>query len=195
MMQAGEHLFWSACLLVVLCLGVVLPHIHASAEGSMKPNVVEQSEFSIIGIQIRTSNAKEMTSQGDIPKQWSKFYKEGIADKIPNKVDPTIYAVYTNYASDYNGEYDIIIGIKVTGDSDVPPGMVVKTIPNGRFAIITSATGPVEQVVPQAWQRVYSLDQKRQLGGARAYKADFEVYDPRSQNPQGAQVDLYIGLK
>ena len=161
----------------------------------MKPKIVEQSEFSIMGIQVRTSNAKEMTGQGDIPKQWSKFNKEGIADRIPNKVDRTIYAVYTNYASDYNGEYDFIIGMKVSSASDVPPGMVVKKIPNGRFAIITSAKGPVEQVVPQAWQRVYSLDESKQLGGARTYKADFEVYDQRSQNPQDAQVDLYIGLK
>jgi predicted transcriptional regulator YdeE len=85
--------------------------------------------------------------------------------------------------------------MKVSSVSDVPPGMVVKKIPNGRFAIIPSAKGPVEQVVPQAWQRVYSLDERKQLGGARAYKADFEVYDQRSQNPQDAQVDLYIGLK
>jgi len=110
-------------------------------------------------------------------------------------VDSTIYAVYTNYASDYNGEYDFIIGMKVSSASEVPPGMVVKKIPNGRFAIITSSNGPVEQVVPQAWQRVYSLDEHKQLGGVRAYKADFEVYGQRSQNPQNAQVDLYIGLK
>jgi len=178
-----------------LYLVTVLVLTHAFAESSMKPKIVEQSEFSIIGIQVRTSNAKEMTGQGDIPKQWSKFYKEGIADKIPHKVDSTVYAVYTNYASDYNGEYDFIIGMKVSGASDVPPGMVAKKVPSGRFAVITSAKGPVERVVPQAWQRVYSLDDNRQLGGARAYKADFELYDQRSQNPQDAQVDLYIGLK
>lgn len=179
----------------LLCLATVLALTPASAETSMEPKIVEQSEFSIIGIQVRTSNAKEMTGQGDIPKQWSKFYKEGIADKIPHKVDSTVYAVYTNYASDYNGEYDFIIGMKVSGASDVPPGMVAKKVPSGRFAVITSAKGPVERVVPQAWQRVYSLDDNRQLGGARAYKADFELYDQRSQNPQDAQLDLYIGLK
>jgi predicted transcriptional regulator YdeE len=52
-----------------------------------------------------------------------------------------------------------------------------------------------KEVVPQAWQRVYSLDDNKQIGGTRAYKADFELYDQRSQNPQDAQVDLYIGLK
>ncbi len=194
MMQAGERFSWSACLLVVL-LGVATVLPLTLAESSMTLKIVDQPEFSIIGIQVRTSNAREMTGQGDIPKQWNKFYKEGMADKIPNKVDSTIYAVYTNYASDYNGEYDFIIGMKVSSASDVPPGMVVKKIPSGRFAVITSAKGPVEQVVPQVWQHVYSLDNSHQLGGTRAYRADFELYDQRSQNPQDAQVDLYIGLK
>jgi predicted transcriptional regulator YdeE len=179
---------------VFLYLVTVLALTHASAETSMEPKIVEQAEFSIIGIQVRTSNATEMSGQGAIPKQWSKFYKEGIADKIPNKADSSIYAVYTNYASDYNGQYDFIIGMK-SGSPDVPPGMVAKKVPSGKFAAITSAKGPVQEVVPQAWQRVYSLDDNKQIGGTRAYKADFELYDQRSQNPQDAQVDLYIGLK
>lgn len=161
----------------------------------MQPRVVDQPEFSVIGIQVRTSNAKEMTGEGAIPKQWAKFFKEGIANKIANKVDSTIYAVYTGYPSDRDGEYDFIIGMKVSSVSNIPPGMVVKKVPSGRYAIVTSAKGPVEQVVPQAWQRVWSLEDNKQLGGARAYKADFEVYDQRSQNPQDSQVDLYIGLK
>jgi predicted transcriptional regulator YdeE len=166
-----------------------------TVEAAMEPRVVEQPEFSVIGIQVRTSNAKEVTGGGTIPKQWERFFKEGIANKIPNKVDSTIYAAYTNYASDYNGEYDFIIGMKVSSISDVPPGMVARNVPKGRYAIVTSAKGPVAQVVPQAWQRVYSLDDNKRLGGARAYKADFELYDQRSQNPHDSQVDLYIGLK
>jgi predicted transcriptional regulator YdeE len=55
----------------------------------MEPRVVQESEFSVIGIQVRTSNAKEMTGEGAIPKQWGRFFKEGIADKIPNKVGST----------------------------------------------------------------------------------------------------------
>ncbi|MGA8493639.1 MAG: GyrI-like domain-containing protein [Terriglobales bacterium] len=161
----------------------------------MEPKVVEQPEFSVIGIQARTSNAKEMTGDGAIPKQWAKFFKEDIGDKIPNKVGPTIYAVYTDYASDRNGEYDFVIGMKVSSVPEIPPGMVATKVPGGRYAVVTSAHGPVAQVVPQAWQRAWSLEDHKQLGGARAYKADFEVYDQRSQNPRNSLVDLYVGLK
>jgi predicted transcriptional regulator YdeE len=187
---ARLHVSLFIALFGLICLAT-LPNV----EAAMEPRVVEQAEFSVIGIQVRTRNAKEVTGGGAIPKQWQKFFTEGIAGKIPNKVDSTIYAVYTNYASDYNGEYDFIVGMKVSSVSDLPPGMVAKKVPGGRYAVVTSAKGPVEQVVPQAWQRVYSLDDNKQLGGARAYKADFELYDQRSQNPQDSQVDLYVGLK
>jgi predicted transcriptional regulator YdeE len=179
----------------LLSLAVVLALTAAPVGAAMEPRVVEQPEFSVIGIQVRTNNAKETTAGGAIPGQWETFFKEGIADKIPNKVDPTIYAVYTGYASDHNGEYDFIIGMKVSSVSAIPPGMVAKRVPSGRYAVVTSEKGPVAQVVPQAWQRVYSLEDSKQLGGARAYRADFELYDQRSQNPQDSQVDLYIGLK
>jgi predicted transcriptional regulator YdeE len=196
--EPGEPFSGLACLhasLFIGLLGLICLATLPTVEAAMEPRVVEQPEFSVIGIQVRTSNAKEVNGGGAIPKQWERFFNEGIADKIPNKVDSTIYAVYTNYASDYNGEYDFIIGMKVSSVSDVPPGMVAKKVPKGRYAIVASAKGPVAQVVPQAWQRVYSLDDNKQLGGARAYKADFELYDQRSQNPQDSQVDLYVGLK
>jgi len=182
-------------LLGLMWLVIVLTVTTFPVGAAMEPGVVKLQEFSVIGIQARTGNADEMTGDGAIPKQWTRFFKEGIADKIPNKVDSTIYAVYTGYASDRNGEYDFIIGMKVSSVSDVPPGMVAKKVPRGKYAVVTSAKGQVAQVVPQAWQRVWGLEDNKQLGGARAYKADFEVYDQRSQNPQDSQVDLYVGLK
>jgi len=182
-------------LLGLMCLAIVLTVTTFPVGAAMEPTVVKLPEFSVIGIQARTSNADEMTGDGAIPKQWARFFKEGIADKIPNKVDSTIYAVYTDYVSDRNGEYDFIIGMKVSSVSDVPPGMVAKKVPRGKYAVVTSEKGPAAHVVPQAWQRVWSLEDNKQLGGPRAYKADFEVYDQRSQNPQDSQVDLYVGLK
>jgi predicted transcriptional regulator YdeE len=191
---SGERLIVIAGSLVLICLATVRTTTPAMA-AAMEPRIMELQEFSVIGIQVRTSNAKEVTGGGAIPKQWARFFSEGITDKIPNKVDSTIYAVYTNYASDYNGEYDFIIGMKVSSVSDVPRGMVAKTVPRGKYAVVASEMGPVAQVVPKAWQQVYSLDANKHLGGTRAYKADFELYDQRSQNPQDSQVDLYIGLK
>jgi predicted transcriptional regulator YdeE len=195
---SAEHCSGPASLrlsLIVLCLASVLAVTVVPVGAAVEPKIVEQPEFSVIGIQARTSNAKEVTGGGAIPKQWEMFFKEGIVDKIPNKVDSTIYAVYTGYASDRDSEYDFVIGMKVSDASAVPPAMVAKKVPKGKYAVVTSAKGPVAQVVPQAWQQVYSLDDNKQLGGDRAYKADFEVYDERSQNPQDSQIDIYVGVR
>lgn len=152
-------------------------------------------EFSIIGIEARTTNAKEMSGTGVIAAQWQKFFQEAIQAKIPGKVDGTIYALYTDYASNRNGEYSFVIGMKVKPDANAEPGMVRKHIPAGEYAVLTSGKGPVAQVVPAAWLEIWSLEEKNQLGGLRAYRDDFEVYDQRAADPLSSQVDIYVGLK
>jgi len=159
------------------------------------PKKVHQEGFSIIGIAARTSNALEMKGEGVIAKQWQRFFQEGVQQKIANRADANIYAVYTDYASDRNGEFSFVIGVSVNPGATVPPGMVLKKIPAGDYALMTSEKGPVGKVVVAAWQQEWALEDKAQLGGARAYKADFEVYDSRATDPQNSQVDLYVGLK
>jgi predicted transcriptional regulator YdeE len=162
---------------------------------AMPPKILEVKEFSIIGIQARTNNAKEMTDSGVIPKQWDKFFAEGVLARIPNKVNPTVYALYTDYAGDRKGDYSFFIGAEVSDTAAIPAGMVAKKVFAGKYAVVTSARGPVQNVVPQAWQQVWSLEDKSQLGGARAYQTDFEVYDQRSRGPQDSQIDIFVGIK
>jgi predicted transcriptional regulator YdeE len=130
-----------------------------------------------------------------IGKQWQRFMSEGLLDKIPNKLAPDIYAVYTDYASDANGDYTFLLGAKVKNSAaDLPAGMVKKTVPAGRYGVFTSARGPVAKVVVEAWQEIWSYFQSGE-NGTRAYHADFELHDQRSADPDNAQVDIYIGLK
>jgi predicted transcriptional regulator YdeE len=159
------------------------------------PKVVHHGSFSVIGVEVRTSNAKEATSDGIIGKQWQKFFEEGTLAKIPNQTGSNLYAVYSDYTGDRNGEYSFVIGARVADGSTAPPGFVLKTIPSGKYALITTERGPVAKVVVAAWQRVWQLEEKHELGGSRAYKADFELYDQRASDPENTVVDLYIGLK
>jgi predicted transcriptional regulator YdeE len=76
----------------------------------------------------------------------------------------------------------------------VPAGMTVKKVPAGRYAVFTSERGPVEKVVVEMWRRVWETP-KNALGGDRTYRADFEVYDQRAQNPADAVVDLYVAVR
>jgi predicted transcriptional regulator YdeE len=161
---------------------------------AMNPKVVDQDGFTVIGITARTTNAKEMTPDGAIGKQWMRFFQEGVFDKIPNKADASMIAVYTDYASDHNGEYTYLLGARVTSDAEVPEGMVAKKISGGKFAVFTSDKGPAPQVVPATWMKINSLPQNA-VGGDRLYRADYEIYDERARDPQNLQVDVYVGIK
>lgn len=156
-------------------------------------NQTNVAGFTVIGIAASTDNAKESTAKGIIPKQWQKFFSEGMPGQIQNKTGPILYAAYTDYASDHNGEYTYLVGAPVKEGSAAPSGMVVNRVPAGQYAVFTTEIGPFARVVPAAWQRIFKLEDEGKL--KRAYKADFEVYDQRAQNPENAQIDIYIGLK
>jgi len=158
------------------------------------PKVIAKDSFTLIGISARTTNAKEVTEEGVIGKMWARLFQEGVLAKIPNKADQNIISVYTDYASDHNGEYTYVLGARVTSDAEVPAGMVAKKIPAQRCAVFTSDKGPAATVVPALWMKINSLP-KNAVGGNRLYKADFEIYDERAIDPGNLQMDVYIGIK
>jgi predicted transcriptional regulator YdeE len=180
---------WTA--IGVLAISLAMP---TSGHVPLTPRIVEQSGFTVVGIAVRTTNAQEMSGKGVIGQQWARFMKDDLLSKIPDKVDSNILAVYTDYESDANGAYTFLLGAKVSSAESVPPGMVAKKIPAGRYAVFTSEKGPVNKVVPEAWSHIWALP-KSAPGGKRAYRADFELYDGRAADSQHAQVDVYVGIK
>jgi predicted transcriptional regulator YdeE len=163
--------------------------------GITQAGTVDQKGFTVIGISARTDNAQEAAGNSVIAKQWDKFYKEGILGKIPNKADSAIYVVYCDYASDRNDDYTYIIGAKVKDGTVVPAGMVAKAVSVGKYAVVTSEQGPIPKIIVEAWRQIWGLEDHGQLGGKRAYKTDFEIYDQRARDPRGSQIDIYVGVK
>ena len=130
----------------------------------------EVTPFSVIGIATRTTNARESGPNGVIPQQWQKFFQEGVLDTIPDKIGSDIYAVYTDYASDHNGEYTFVIGAMVKQGTAPASGMVAETIPGGQYAVVTSDKGAVaagyssgvatDIPVRKRWQAASRLQQR-----------------------------------
>jgi predicted transcriptional regulator YdeE len=149
--------------------------------------------FTVIGISARTNNLQEAGPNGIIPKQWQKLFQEGILARIPAKTGPELYAVYSDYESDHKGDYTYLIGAKVKEGTKAPAGMLAVKVQPGSYTVVPTDKGPVSQVVPAAWQRIFEMEDAGALH--RAYKTDFEIYDQRAQNPQDAQVDIYLGEK
>lgn len=161
----------------------------------MLPKIIEHLEgFTVIGVSVRTNNAKEQSADGQIGKTWQRLSQEKFLAKIPHKADESIIAVYTDYAGDKNGDYTFILGAKVTSEKEVPEGMVAVKIPSGRYAKYTSEKGPAYKVVPDTWKRIWDAPSSTPAGN-RAYKTDFEVYDQRAIDAEKSQVDVYVGIK
>lgn len=168
--------------------GFVSGQTHAGAK------TVTVDAFDVIGITCRTNNANEALGKGCIGRQWEHLMSEGLLQKIPGRSDNNIAAVYTDYASDKDGDYTYILGAKVKPGTTAPPGMVITTVKAGRFAVFTSDKGPVQQVVPANWKRIWELP-KSQPGGDRLYQSDFEVYDERAADPKNTEMDIFIRVR
>jgi predicted transcriptional regulator YdeE len=185
---------WLAGIAVAVVMGSIVAFSQAKKESELNPRAVQQEEFAVVGIAVRTSNAEQMTEARPIGKQWERLFKEGVLAAIPNKADGNILALYSEYASDKDGEYTYLLGARVTKVENAPAGMVVKNVPAGRYAVFTSERGPVQKVVVEMWRRVWETP-KSALGGDRTYKTDFELYDQRAKNPVDSVVDLYVAVR
>ncbi len=144
--------------------------------------------FDIIGIQVRTSN-KNGQSAKDISELWHRFMTEGFLDKIENKVDNTIYCVYTEYESDYTKPYTTVLGCKVRCADSIPEGMVLKTIQSGEYRKFVAKGNLMEGLLYKKWLDIFNADLDR------VYKTDFEVYGEKAKNPTDAEVEIFVGVK
>jgi predicted transcriptional regulator YdeE len=179
--------FLSAIVSLVV-LGLTL-----QAERASNVKIVTGDEFLVIGIEARTSNAREATRDSVIPKQWKEM-RSGLLSKIPNRIDSSIIALYTDYESDQNGPYTYVLGAKVSSADKVPEGMVARRVPAGKYGVFTSDRGPVAEVVLNAWKRIWSWSHSNPEI-RRNYKTDFEVYDERAADAANAQVEIHVGIK
>jgi len=141
----------------------------------------------VIGIARRTSNA-DGRSITDIPATWTAFLQQNATAKIKNRaLPPTMYAVYSDYASDWKGEYSYMIGCGVTRAGTVPEGMEVRKIPAQTY-VVFNAKGRMPDEVVAAWSMIWLSELPR------TYTYDFEVYDKRFTSPKQKEVDICIAV-
>ncbi len=145
-------------------------------------------KFSVIGISVRTTNENGQAGQ-DIPALWNKFMTEGIAEQIPNKMDPSLYCIYTEYEKDHTKPYTTILGCKVENLDEIPDGMVGKTFEEATYAKHVAKGNIMEGMVFGKWTKIWNSDLDR------TFIADFEIYGEKAQNLVDAEVDIFVGIQ
>ena len=143
--------------------------------------------FNMIGIAIQTTNEGNKADK-EIADLWGRFLGENLLEKIPNKIDNTVYSLYTEYEGDYSKPYTAILGCKVQNLDQIPEGMTGKSFVGGNY-VKTSAKGDLMKgLIVNHWAKIWDMDLDR------AYTADFEAFGEKAQNPSDAEVDFYVAV-
>jgi len=145
-------------------------------------------KFNVIGISVRTKNENGQSGK-DIPALWSQFMSEEIQSKIPNKVSEDLFCIYTDYEKDHTKPYTTILGCKVENLDVVPENMIGKTIESAHYEELIAKGNLCEGIVFNKWLEIWNSDLDR------SFTADFEVYGEKTQNPENAEVAIYIALQ
>jgi len=149
---------------------------------------VKIEPFKVIGIAVRTTNENGESAQ-DIGQLWGKFMSERISHKIPDKIDDTIFSIYTNYESDHTKPYDTILGCKVDSLDNIPDGMIGQSFDGGNYGKFVSKGDLTKGVVFGTWSEIWKKDLDR------VFTADFESYGEKAQNPTDAEVEVLVAIK
>ena len=144
--------------------------------------------FNVIGISVRTTNENNQAAT-EIADLWGKFMIEGVLEAIPNKIDNTVYSIYTDYESDHTKPYSVVLGCKVENLDEIPDGMTGKIIEGGNYVKLSAKGNLAEGLIVNKWIEIWGMDLNR------VFTADYEVFGERAQNPADAEIDFLIAVK
>lgn len=145
------------------------------------------NEFYVIGLSVRTRN-KDQQMEHDIQNLWNDFMEKEVGQKIPNRLDDTLYGIYTDYENGVNGYYKAIVGCKVSSLENIPEGMTGITIKEGDYTKFMAKGDITKDAIPNAWETIWKTNLKRK------FTTDFEVYDERAITQSKAEVDIFIAV-
>jgi predicted transcriptional regulator YdeE len=140
-----------------------------------------QEEIMVVGLSKRTSFQKDLYKK-DLAELWQQFFAQGILEKIPHRLDDSIYAVYFDYEKEDQGEYTTIVGVAVKKIDSLPSNCVSTFIRKGVYKVfIPESSQPSD--IQKTWGNIWSLSKSE---FKRNFKTDFDKY---SNN----RVSIFVG--
>ena len=156
---------------------------------AITPWAVSVPAFRAVGIRTRTSNLAEADpATARIGALWDRFFSESWEHKLPPPGDDgRVFGVYSHYASDQHGEFDVLAGVAAPADHVAMQGATVVDMQAGTYLVFESE-GHMPQLVIDAWTAVWHyFEANPQV--QRRFGTDFEAYS----GPY--QVAIHIGIQ
>lgn len=110
----------------------------------------------IVGMSTITTNEAAF-KQNTIGKLWAEFQATPIQEKLANITSSSIFAVYSDYASDYHGQYKLTIGYAVSDAYNIPQGFTAATILPGKYKTFKCKSPAPEDIIAtwkMIWQQI-----------------------------------------
>lgn len=160
-----------------------------------KEIIQKNADRYIVGLSVRTNNKESFDpTTNKIGPLIAQYWQEKVMERIPHRKSPGVtLAVYTDYESDEHGDFTYFFGEEVSSFENCPSELSQCTIPAGKFFKLTTPKGKMPDVVIDGWMKIWKMTAD-DLGGKRAYQADFEVYDERALDPNATVMDICIGI-
>ncbi|MDU1910854.1 GyrI-like domain-containing protein [Fusobacterium sp.] len=123
----------------------------------------------------RLNNFKDSDIAEKIQKLW---YETNL--KIPQEKEISKYGIYSEYESNYKGDYTLFIGV------DGAASYKEIIIEEENYQVFSVDTSSPYGII-MAWEKIWEMEEKGLLN--RAYTVDYEKYYP------DGKVEIFIALK
>jgi predicted transcriptional regulator YdeE len=148
--------------------------------------IVLDKTFSVTGFYIRTNNENEFNPEtAKIIGLWGEFSQSVLPTYI-DKNDPHAYGVYSQYASDHEGDYTLITGINSKNISKQSEDYQEVIIQSGHY-LVFEADGKQPESIINTWKYIWKYFDDHSAP-QRKFTTDFEKYISDSK------VEIYIAI-
>ncbi|WP_072680294.1 GyrI-like domain-containing protein [Arcobacter sp. LA11] len=144
--------------------------------------VREIDKLMLSGLSVITNNENEKdTETAKIVQLWEDYQDKNILGATFNKSKNfDMYGVYSDYASDVNGDYKVTVAVEVTK----PKNAIV--IKDQRY-LVFSKKGELPDIVIDCWKEIWDYF-ANESEYKRAYTIDFEKYSKEDE------IEIYISI-
>ncbi|WP_432666172.1 AraC family transcriptional regulator [Wukongibacter baidiensis] len=161
---------------------------HLKGGITLKPKIVEKSEFKIIGMKYYGSN-----KNNEIPELWSEFIKR--INEIKNRVELKTTLGVCEYVPNMidDSEFSYIACVMADSLDEVPDDMVGQVVAKNKYAVFTHR-GATEKL-GDTYEYIHGTWLPKS-GYELAPAHDFELYDERfNPSSEESEMDIYIPIK